>query len=64
MSNPGSNEDEDEDDFWPWTFGAVGESRLQRAVVECVKDRPHLGVTVVNLTYCFNLHRQHGIVHQ
>lgn len=44
-------------DFWIWAFGAVGLSEMQNTVAEQLSDEKHrnLQISVIDLTYCFDL---------
>ena len=48
--------------IWDWTFGAKGESRLKAAVVERLELKPNLGLTIVDLKYCFDLTKEVGSI--
>lgn len=41
--------------IWPHTFGAIGEPRLQLAIVESLNRHPNLALSLVDLKYCFDL---------
>jgi hypothetical protein len=50
----------DGESYFPWTFGATSELDLHSAISRHLDRNPNLGLTIVNLTYCYDLKRQVG----
>ena len=47
---------------WPWTFGATNRHDAGNMALHFLNDRPELGMTLINLAYCYNTAISSGVL--